>query len=67
MSLKTRPPCVSTNVIDVLLDAVFEDFEVVLLQVRDELPLVVADDDVGGDEVDAPPDDVAAGCGLRLL
>ena len=35
-----------------LLDAVLEDLEVVLLQVGDELAAVVADDDVGGDQVD---------------
>ena len=34
---------------DVLLHAVFVDIEVVLRQVRHELPAVVADDDVAGD------------------
>ncbi len=38
---------------DVLLDAVFEDLEIAGLQVRHELVAVVADDDVGRDEIDA--------------
>jgi hypothetical protein len=37
---------------DVLLDAVFEDFEIVLLQVGHEVALVVAHDHVVGDEID---------------
>ena len=37
---------------DLLLHAVLEDFEVVLLEIGDEHALVVAGDDVGGDEVD---------------
>ena len=41
---------------DLLLDPVLEDVEVVLLQVRDELPFVVADDDVARDDVERPPD-----------
>ena len=48
---------------DVLLDAVLVDFEIVFLQVGDELALVVADDDVGRDEVDAAADD----CPLEWL
>ena len=38
---------------DVLLHAVFEDLELPRLQVRHELVAVVADDDVGRDEIDA--------------
>ena len=37
---------------DLLLDAVLEDLEVVLLQIGDELPGVVARDDVGRHEID---------------
>src|SRR5436190_1475310 len=37
---------------DILLDAVFEDRELVLRQVGHELPLLITDDDVGGDDVD---------------
>ena len=51
---------------DVLFDAVFEDRELVLRQVGHELPLLVADDDVGGDDVDAAAEDVpllSGGCG----
>ena len=36
-----------------LRNAVFEDLEIVFLQVCDELPGVVANDDVGGDQFDA--------------
>ena len=46
---------------DLLLHAVFEDLEIVFLQVGDELAAVVADDDVGGDEIDARADDLLAG------
>ncbi len=42
---------------EVLLDTVLEDFEVVLSEVGDELPLGVADDDSVGDQVDAAADD----------
>jgi hypothetical protein len=38
---------------DVLPDAVLVDLELAGLEVRDELPAGVADDDVGPDEIDA--------------
>ena len=41
---------------ELLLHAVFEDLELVLLQVRDELSAAVADDHVGGDQLDARAD-----------
>src|SRR5262245_3208241 len=37
---------------DVLFDAVFEDLELVLLEVRNEIALLVSDDGVHGDQVD---------------
>ena len=50
---------------DVLLDAVLEDLELPGLQIRDELVAIVADDHVGGDEIDA---DAEGGLlGRRLL
>ena len=51
---------------DFLLDAVFVDLELVLLQIGDELAAVVADDDVGRDDVDLAPDHFARRL-LRLL
>ena len=41
---------------DVLLDAVFEHLEVVLRQVGHELAVAVADDHVGGDQIDPHPE-----------
>ena len=38
---------------DFLRNAVFQDLEIVFLQVCDELTGVVANDDVGGDQFDA--------------
>ena len=52
-TLKTRPPWTSVNETTLLRHAVLEDLELVLLQVGDELPLVVAGDHVGRDEIDA--------------
>ena len=43
-----------------MLDAIFEDFEVVLLEVLDDLAFVVEDGDVEGDFFDFGADDVAA-------
>ena len=51
----------------VLLDAVFEDLEVSLLQIGDELPLVVADDHVRGDDVEASTDNAPLRGADRLL
>ena len=48
----TRPPVTTVIDDDVLLDAVLVDLELVLLQVGDEIPLLVADDDVVRDEID---------------
>ena len=44
---------------DVLLDAVFVDLEVPFAEVRDELPAIVSNDDVAGNQVCTPPDDIA--------
>ena len=41
---------------NLLLDAVFVDLEIVLLQVGDELPLIVPGDDVGRHEIDGDPE-----------
>ena len=49
---------------DLLLDAVFVHLELVCLDVGNELiGLLIADDDVGGDEIDADPE---GGLGRRL-
>ena len=40
----------------VLLHPVFVHVEIALLEIRDEYALVVADDDVGRDDVEAPAD-----------
>src|SRR5207249_4199773 len=50
-----------------LLHAVFEDLEVSLFQIGDELSLVVADDHVRGDDVEAAPDDAPLRGADRLL
>ena len=43
-----------------MLDAIFEDFEVVLLEVLDDLAFVVEDGDVEGDFFDVGMDDESA-------